>query len=146
MQHILSDLKFAFRQLLKNPGFTIVAVVTLALGIGGNTAIFSVINAVLLKPLPYHEPDRIMMIWTDNPKYNLGFHELPPSQHDLMDWRSQANSFEQIAGVSSATVDLDRGDSSQRIGAVSVTANFFSTLGIQPMIGRSFTTEEEHPG
>lgn len=142
----MNDLKFAFRQLLKNPGFTAVAVLTLALGIGANTAIFSVLNTVLLKPLPYHKPDRLMMIWADNPSYNLGFHELPPSQQDLMDWRAQAKSFEQIAAVSSATIDLKRADESQRIGTVKVTANLFDTLGIQAMLGRTFTADEEKPG
>src|SRR5690242_4165315 len=106
----MTDLKFAWRQLLKNPGFTVVAVFTLALGIGANTAIFSVVNAVLLKPLPYRDANRIMLIWADNPTYNLGFHELPPSQQDLMDWRTQARSFESIAAVSSATIDLGRAD------------------------------------
>jgi putative ABC transport system permease protein len=116
------------------------------LGIGANTAIFSVLNAVLLKPLMYRQADRIMMIWTDNPSYNLGFHELPPSQHDLMDWRTQAKSFEQIAAISSATIDLNRVNESRRVGAVKVTANLFETLGMTPMLGRSFTPDEEQPG
>src|SRR5215472_10913892 len=110
----MNDLKFAVRQLLKNTGFSTVAVLTLALGIGANTAIFSVLNAVLLKPLLYREADRIMMIWTDNPSYNLGFHELPPSQQDILDWRSQAKSFDQIAAVSSETMDLNRKDDTKR--------------------------------
>src|SRR5436190_7159623 len=142
----MNDLKFAFRQLLKNPGFTAVAVLTLALGIGANSGIFSVINAVLLKPLAYHEPERIVMLWADNPTFNLGFHELPPSQLDLLDWRNQARSFEQIAGITSATIDLNQRNDSKRIGAVSVTGNFFSTLGMRPMLGRTFTSDEEQPG
>src|SRR5690349_2664561 len=111
----MNDLKFAVRQLARNPGFTAVAVLTLALGIGANTAIFSVLNTVLLQPLPYRDADRIMMIWADNPSYNLGFHELPPSQQDLMDWRAQAESFEQIAAIGSDTIDLKRQDDSERI-------------------------------
>ena len=79
------DFKFAFRQLVRNPGFTAAALLTRALGIGANTAIFSVVNAVLLKALPYHEPDRMMMLWTDNPSGNLGMHELPPAPPDLLD-------------------------------------------------------------
>src|SRR5882672_3377928 len=93
----MNDLKFAMRQLVKSPGFTTVAVLTLALGVGANTAIFSVVNTVLLKALPYHDPERVVMLWTDNPSLNLGFHELPPAPPDLLDWRSQAHSFEQIA-------------------------------------------------
>ncbi|HTH47047.1 MAG TPA: ABC transporter permease [Candidatus Limnocylindria bacterium] len=142
----MNDLKFAFRQLLKNPGFTTVAVLTLALGIGANTAIFSVINAVLLKPLPYHEPDRLMVVWADNPSFNLGIHELPPSQQDVLDWRQRAQSFTQVAAVSSVQADLSRNGELTRIGGVSVTANFFPTLGVTPILGRGFTAEEEQPG
>jgi len=142
----MNDLKFAVRQLVKNPGFTAITTLTLALGIGANTAIFSVLNTVLLKPLPFHDPDRIMMIWTDNPSYNLGFHELPPSQQDLADWREQAKSFESIAAMGSATIDLKRPEGSVRVGAVTVTANLFETLGVRPMLGRTFNKEEEQPG
>jgi len=140
------DLKFAIRQLLKSPGFAAVAILTLGLGLGASNAIFSVVNAVLLKPLPYREPDRLMLIWCDNPNVNLGFHELPPSQRDILDWRAQARSFGQITAIASATIDLNRQEDSQRLGAVSVTGNFFSTLGIQPILGRTFTPEEEQPG
>ncbi len=142
----MNDFKFALRQLVKHPGFTAVAVLTLALGIGANTAIFSVINAVLLKPLPYRDPSRLMVVWTDNPTFNLGIHELPPSQRDLLDWRERAKSFEQFAGVESTLADLSRHGETTRVGAVAVTANFFSTLGMQPVSGRGFTREEEQPG
>ncbi len=143
---MLNDLRFAFRQLLKNPGFTAVAVLTLALGIGANTAIFSVVNAVLLKALPYREPDRIVMLWTDNPSFNLGFHELPPAPPDLLDWRSQAHSFEQIASFRTRLADLSEQGDPERVGGVQATANLFSLLGAQPMFGRVFSTDEEQPG
>jgi hypothetical protein len=97
----MNDLKFAIRQLLKNPGFTAVAVMTLALGVGANTAIFSVVNAVMLRTLPYLAPSSIVMLWTDNSSLNLGFHELPPAPPDLLDWRRHARSFEQIAALRS---------------------------------------------
>ncbi len=142
----MNNLKFAFRQLLKNPGFTAVAVLTLALGIGANTAIFSVVNAVLLKALPYREPERIVMLWTDNPSLNLGFHELPPTPPDLLDWRNQAQSFEQIAAFRTRPADLSEQGDPERVGGVQVTANFFSLLGAQPTLGRVFSTDEEQPG
>ncbi len=142
----MNDLNFAIRQLGKNPGFTAVAVVTLALGIGANTAIFSVVNAVMLKPLPYPDPGRLVMLWPDNPSLNLGIHELPPTPSDLVDWRTQAHSFEQVAGMRPRTADIsDQGDP-ERVGGVQVTANFFPLLGVAPLLGRAFTAEEEQPG
>jgi putative ABC transport system permease protein len=139
------DIRYAVRGLRKNSGFTAVAVLTLALGIGATTAIFSMVNAVLLKALPYHEPDRLVMLWTDNPSLNLGFHELPPTPLDLPEWRNQAQSFEQIAAFKTKLADLsDQGDP-ERVGGVQATANFFSLLGVQPLLGRVFVTEEEQP-
>src|SRR5437773_10115219 len=94
----MNDLKFAFRQLLKNPGFTAVAVLTLALGIGANTAIFTVVNAVLLRALPYRDADRIVVVWTPNPALNaLGFSDLPPTYNDISEWRNQRRFFASIA-------------------------------------------------
>jgi predicted permease len=142
----VQDIRFGLRMLRKNPGFTTVATLTLALGIGANTAIFSVVNAVLLKALPYRDPDRIVMLWTDNPTMNLGFHELPPAPPDLIDWREHANSFEQIAGIRPQTADLSDQGGAERVGGVQVTENFFAMLGVQPTFGRAFTTAETQPG
>lgn len=141
----MNDLKFAVRQLLKHPGFTSVAVLTLALGIGANTGIFSLINAVLLKPLPYHQPDRIVMVWPDNPSLNLGLHELPPTPSDLVDWRTQAKSLEQVAGIRPRTADVSEQGDPERVGGVQVTASFFPLLGVEPLLGRTFAPEEEKP-
>ncbi len=146
LEDMARDVRFGARQLRKNPAFTLVAVLTLALGMGANTAIFSVVKSVLLKPLPYGRPDRLVMIWADNPRFNLGFHELPPSQQDIQDWRSQAGSFEQIAGISSSFQDLSGRGDSKRVGGVSVTASFFPALGVRPALGRVFTAEDEQPG
>jgi putative ABC transport system permease protein len=143
---MLNDLRFAVRMLLKNPGFTAVAVLTLALGVGANTAIFSVVNAVLLKPLPYRQPQRIVMLWADNPSMNLGFHELPPTPPDFLEWRREAKSFEQIAAFRTRLADLSEEGDPERVGGVQVTANFFSLLGAQPMLGRAFSADEEQPG
>jgi putative ABC transport system permease protein len=143
---MFQDLRYGARMLLKNPGFTMIAVLTLALGIGANTAIFSVVNAVLLKSLPFHDPDRIVMLWTDNPALDLGIHELPPSPIDLIEWRRDAKSFEQIAAFRPLAADLSEQGDPERVGGVQVTANFFSLLGAQPLIGRVFTMDEEQPG
>ena len=141
----MNDVKFACRQLLKNPCFTAVAIVTLALGIGANTAIFSVVNTVLLKPLPYRDFKRIVMLWTDNAALNIGIHELPPTPTDLIDWRLQAQSFDEIAGIRPRTADISEQGDPERVGGVQVSANFFSLLGVQPLLGRTFSPEEEQP-
>ncbi len=143
---MLSDLRFAFRQLAKSPGFAAVAILTLALGIGANTAVFSVVNAVLLRPLPFAEPQQLAMLWTDNPSLNLGFHEVPPTPFDLPAWRTQAHSFEQIAAISPNPADLSGDGAPERVGGVRVTPNFFPLLGVSPRLGRAFTVAEEQPG
>jgi predicted permease len=143
---MIRDLRYGIRMLLKNPGFTLIAVFTLALGIGANTAIFSVVNAVLIKALPFQEPDRIVMLWTDNPALNLGIGELPPAPVDLIEWRRQAESFEQIAAFKSSLADLSEQGDPERVGGVQITANFFSLLGIPPQLGRVFSVDEEQPG
>src|SRR5580658_2463548 len=140
------DIRFGLRTLRKNPGFTAAAVLTLAFGIGANTAVFSVVNTVLLKPLPYHKPARIVMVWTDNPSLNLSFHELPPTPPDLIEWREQARSFEQIAGIRPRTADLSEQGDPERTGGAQVTANFFALLGVQPSFGRLFAESETQPG
>jgi putative ABC transport system permease protein len=140
------DLQYGVRMLRKSPGFTAVAILTLALGIGVNTAIFSIINGVLLRPLSFHDPDRLVMIWTDNPAYQLGFHEFPPANSDLPEWRASAVSFEQMAIFQTTLADLSDYGDPERIGAAEVSANLLPTLGIQPASGRQFSAEEEQPG
>jgi putative ABC transport system permease protein len=142
----LQDIRFALRIFRKSPGFTAVILLTLALGIGANTAIFSVVNAVLLRSLPYRDADRIVMLWTDNPHFNLGFHELPPAPPDLIDWQEHANSFDQIVGIRPRTADLSEGGDAERVGGAQVTVNFFALLGAQPALGRAFATNECEPG
>src|SRR5262245_20290461 len=95
MRTLIQDLRYGARMLLKKPGFTLIAVLTLALGIGANTAIFTVINGVLLRPLPYDEPDRLVMLWESNPRRNIERQLVPPP--DLAEWRGQSRSFENIA-------------------------------------------------
>jgi putative ABC transport system permease protein len=142
---MIRDLRYGIRVLLKNPGFTLIAVFTLALGIGANTAIFSVVNAVLIKPLPYSEPDRIVMLWSINEGLKLNL-PLGPLPVDLGEWRRQSGTFEQIAALRLETADLSEDGDPERVAGVEVTANFFAVMGVQPQLGREFSLEEEQPG
>jgi len=142
---MIRDLRYGIRMLLKNPGFTLIAVFTLALGIGANTAIFSVVNAVLIKPLSYGEPDRIVMLWSINPGLKLNV-PLSPLPVDLGEWRRQAESFEQIAAFDQSPADLSEQGDPERVGGIKVTSNFFAVMGVQPQLGREFSLEEEQPG
>jgi predicted permease len=138
----MNDLKFAFRQLLKNPGFTAVAVLTLALGIGANTAMFSLINAALLRALPFPESNKLAVIWADKHGGNPG----PPANADIAEWREQNASFARIAAFSARTADLEDADDPERVGAAGVTAGFFETIGVTPLLGRTLAPEEEAYG
>jgi putative ABC transport system permease protein len=134
------DLLYALRSLKKKPIFTIVAIVTLALGIGANAAIFTVVNAVLLRPLPYPDPDRLMFLWTYNPRQ--GFDKDVGTFPNYQDWMRQSTSFENMTAYTGAGFTLTgAGDPAQVRGAV-VTANFFDTLGVAPAFGRGFTPEQ----
>ena len=138
----MNDLRFALRQLRKSPGFTLVAVLTLALGIGANTAIFSVIHAVLLRPLPYPEPHRIMALHEAN-----GAQEFSLAFPDYMDWRRDNNVFEHLAVSRRDSRNLSvPGREPERIGVAFVTANFFNVIGLPAQHGRTFTEEEDRVG
>jgi predicted permease len=144
-EDMMQDLRFGFRILWKNPGFTLIAVLTLALGIGANTAIFSVVNAVVLRPLPYHEPDRLAMLWTDDPKHDV--HEEGTSYLNFADWRAQSQTFEDLAILSRGRpVSLAGADGQEIVAAEQVSANLFPLLGVKPLLGRSFSPEEEDRG
>src|SRR5262245_20599979 len=138
----MNDLKFACRQLLKNPGFSVVAVLTLALGIGANTAMFSLVNAALLRALPFPDADKLAVIWADKEGRNLG----PPANADIAEWRGQNANFAKIAAFSARTADLEDGDDPERVGAAGVTAGFFETLGVNPLLGRTLAPDEEAYG
>jgi len=130
--------------LAKNPGFTAVAVLTLALGIGANTAIFSVVNAVLLKPLPYADPDRLAVIWVTEPSAPGGL--FPDTGPDFKDWQAQNHVFE---GISAITVDggtLTGSGEPLQLRGLSVSPNVFQLLGVQPLLGRSFSADEGPTG
>jgi len=144
IENVIQDLRYGLRMLGKNPGFTAVAVLTLALGIGANAAIFSVLNAVVLRPLPYKDPERLAVLWTDNLRQNL--HEERTSYPNFEDWKSQNDVFEDMAFCSSFTVNLTGGDEPERIVAARVTSNLFSMIGVSPIVGHTFTPEDEARG
>jgi putative ABC transport system permease protein len=132
------------RGLWKNRGFTVVAVLSLALGIGANTAIFSLVNAVLIKALPFADPDRLVMVWED--ASFAGFPRNTPAPANYADWKAQNQVFEEIAAVDWRNFNLIGDGDPEKIVAFGVTANFFPMLGIKPQLGRTFLTEEDKPG
>jgi putative ABC transport system permease protein len=141
---MFNDLRYAMRMLLRNPGFTVVAVLTLALGIGANTAIFSVVNAVLIRPMPYHEPDRLVAIHQTDLKKGWKF--VPPSPADFLDWREQNQVFDGIAAFRVWFHSLAGSDGAENVLGVRASANFFRVLGVSAAHGRTFLTEEDQPG
>jgi predicted permease len=142
MNSLLKDLKFAFRSLLKRPGFTVVAVVTIALGIGGSTAIFTVVNAALLRGLPYKSQDRLYHLWEKTPKAEYSKREF--SYPDYQDYQ-QNNVFEGLAAYTGGRVVLSGMGEPESVGGPSVSANFFSVLGVDPILGRTFQAGEDQP-
>ena len=133
----------AIRSLLKSPGFTSASIVALALGIGANTAIFSLVNSVLLRPLPYKDPGRLVMLWQRTP---VDGNTNDVSAADFQDWRNRSRSFEQISAVLGSSFNLTERDQPERISGLRVTASFFTTLGVVPALGGVFGSEEEQPG
>jgi len=147
MQTLLQDLRYALRMLRKNPGFTAVAVLTLALGIGANTAIFSLVNAVLLRPLPYPEPDRIVQLMLTSPEWNPGGTDSAANPPEFMVWREQTQAFEDIAAYDKGGgVNLTGGDRPEQLKVLHVSADYFRLFGAPVEIGRTFTTQEDIPG
>src|SRR5688572_15507934 len=142
---MFQDLRFGARMLLKNKLFTLVAVITLSLGIGANTAIFSVVNAVLLSPLPFKDSERLVMVWNRNVEA-AGGDRTPLAVADLLDWRAQGKSFAEIAAYQTMTSNYTGGETPLRISHARVTVNLLTTLGVQTQTGRSFSADEERPG
>jgi predicted permease len=134
------DLRVGTRTLRKSPGFTVVAVLTLALGIGTNSAIFSVVDAILLRPLPYPEPDRLVRVWESSVKYDSPRNVVNPL--NFLDWHDHAQSFESIAAISSLTTNLSRNGQPIAVQGMQVTTEFFSVLRVPPFLGRTFNTSD----
>ena len=138
------DLRYGLRTLRKNPGFTAVAVIALALGIGANSAIFSVVNTVLLRPLPYKDPERLAMVWEDNAR--SGFPRDTPAAANYVDWREQNQVFEGMAALADESFNLTGVGEPLRVDGQRVSADLFSLLGVEPQLGRAFRPEEDAPG
>ena len=147
MTGLIQDFRYALRQLRKSPAFAAVAVLTLALGIGANTAIFSVVNGVLLRPLAYTDPDRLVRIWHVPPSKSFpGITTFSVSAANYLDWQSQNQVFEQMTIYSYKSFTLTGSEKPEQLDAGAVSSTFFSTLGVQPLLGRVFFPEEDHPG
>lgn len=140
----MQDLKFAFRQLRKTPGFTAVAVLSLALGIGANTAIFSVVNTVLLRPLPFADPARLVMVWGTVPQQGIRRDTI--SYPDYQDWREQNRVFEDIALLRGDGGALSAPAGPMRVRAMAASSSFFPLLGVKPFLGRIWTADEDRAG
>ena len=138
------DLLYGLRMLAKNPGFTTVAVIALALGIGANSAIFSVVNTVLLRPLPYKNPEQLVMVWEENSKQ--GFPEDTPAAANYIDWRDQNHVFASMAAMTQASFNLTGVGDPERIDGERVSVSLFPLLGVEPQLGRAFRPEEDKPG
>src|SRR5947207_5137847 len=139
---IMNDLRFAFRQVLKNPGFTVVAVLTLALGIGANTALFSVVNGVLLRPLPFHEQDRLVTLWESSPAQGVDQQNVSPP--NFADWQAQSRAFEELAFWTGPNdFNLVTQDGSEKVRECYASSSLFRLLRVEPQLGRGFLAEED---
>jgi len=142
METIFKDIRYGIRSLGKHPGFTVIGVITLALGIGANTAIFSVVNAVLLRPLPYDDPERIVWLWDTQPQLAT----TPTSLPDFLGWKDQNRSFDHLAAFQSGNMFIDAGDGTTDTPVGLATPDLFSVFHVSPILGRTFTDEETLPG
>src|SRR5579864_8265272 len=144
METLVQDLRYSLRVLLKSPGFAAVAIIVLALGIGANTAIFSVVNAVLLRPLPYKDPGKLVQVWhVPPPKSFPGMTQFAVSAANYLDWRDQNHVFEQLAIYSYATLNLSGKGQPESVTSAVVSPNFSSVLQVRPLLGRAIASGED---
>ena len=146
MGTLIQDLRYSVRLLRKNPGFAAVAILTLALGIGANTAIFSMVNSVLLRPLAYREPQQLYLIREIIPQLSKFYPSVPANAADFLIWQRKCKSFEQIAIVESRSMSITGAGNPKEVSGAQGSANLFSVLGVQPALGRLFYPEEDEPG
>lgn len=145
MDSILQDISYGIRSLIKTPSFTAIAVIVLALGIGANTSIFTIVNAVLLRPLPYPGSDQLVMLWETNPRFQIGIDTLPVTHGNFMDWREQNSVFEYFTALGVGSWGLTGAGEPERISGASVSPNFFRLMGTEPKLGRAFRDDEDKP-
>ena len=147
MNSLIQDVRYALRQMLKSPGFAAIAVATLALGIGANTAIFSVVNGVLLRPLKFKDPHTLVRIWHVPPAASFpGITQFSVSPANYLDWKNQNHVFERMAIYGFRTFTLNNSGKPEQLSACAVSREFFDTLGVQPLLGRTLLPEENQPG
>ena len=141
LRGMLRDVRYAVRTLMRAPGFSVVVVITLALGIGANTAIFSVVNGVLMRPMGFAEPERLAVIWETNPA--AGADVTPSSVPTFLDWRNESVSFSSLTAYQWASITLQDPDESIELQGILASGNYFTTLGVTPMLGRLFQQDDE---
>jgi predicted permease len=144
MDGLAHDFRYGFRMLLKRPGLTAAAVLALALGIGANTAIFSIVNGVILRPLPYEDPDRLVMVWDDF--VGMDLRHINVSVPEYMDYKTRMGSFSSLAAYTTSRVNLTGTGGPEQVPVAFATAGLFETLGVQTALGRPFSVEEDRPG
>src|SRR5260370_18328272 len=144
MQTVLSDLRHGIRRLLKSPGFACIAILALGLGIGANSAIFSLVDRVLIHPLPYADPDRLVMVWED--ASYISFPRNTPAVGNFVDWKKQNQVFSDMAATRDMAISLTGDGAPEMVQGGEVTANFLDVLGVKPLLGRAFTDQEDRSG
>jgi MacB-like periplasmic core domain len=144
IDNLMRDIRYALRTLTRNPGFTLAGLGALVLGIGANTAVFSVLNGVLLRPLPYADPDRLVMIFDSFQQQ--GLERGPAGIADFLDWKARAGSFHTLDAIANQRFTLVGDGEAEQIAGRSVTATFFETLGVRPLVGRTFASGDDQPG
>ena len=142
MDTLLQDLRYAARALVKTPGFTLAAILSLALGIGANTAIFTVVNAVLLKPLPFPEPERLVQVWESRP--DRGYSRNVLNSQNFLDWRERTRSFEDMAAIGGTTASVTGAGDPVAVDALMVSPSYFKILPAGPGLGRVFDDSERY--
>src|SRR5215211_7046883 len=145
MESLIQDIRYGLRSLIKSPGFAAVAIIALALGIGANTAIFSVVNGILLRPLPYKDPQKLAIVWETliNLQSETGDASFPVASGNFLDWQAQNQTFDYMAAFHSQTLNLTGSGEPERVGVIRASADLFPMLGIEPARGRTFLADED---